>query len=48
MTVERLPIRWHTNPRTCPHMNDHVCPTCDFDRYYERSYPDCPWTKEPA
>ena len=37
---------WHTNPRSCPHENDHVCPTCDFDGYYARTYPGCPWLDE--
>lgn len=36
---------WHINPRDCSHANDHVCPTCDFDRYYANTYPDCPWRK---
>lgn len=36
-------IRWHTDPTKCPHYNDDVCPTCDFDKYYAFSYEDCPW-----
>ncbi len=36
------PVRWHTNPRTCPHANEHACPTCDHDNYYATTYPDCP------
>lgn len=35
--------RWHVDNRACPHSNDDVCPTCDFDGYYESTYPDCPW-----
>lgn len=38
-----LLILWHTNPHECLHKNDHVCPTCDFDGYYARAYPGCPW-----
>jgi hypothetical protein len=38
--------RWHTDPRTCSHSNDDVCPTCDFDGYYAMTYPDCPWRDE--
>ena len=37
---------WHMNPRECPHENDHVCPTCDFDGYYTHTYPDCPFLDE--
>lgn len=29
-------MRWHTDPRTCSHMNEHACPTCDFDGYYRK------------
>lgn len=36
-------LRWHVDPRTCPHYNDDVCPTCDFDGYYAATYADCPW-----
>lgn len=35
--------RWHKNPRECPHYNENVCPTCDFDDYYAENSPDCPW-----
>lgn len=38
-----MSIRWHVDNRTCPHSNDDVCPTCDFDDYYTHTYPDCPW-----
>jgi hypothetical protein len=41
-----MSIRWHKDPRTCPHSNDDVCPTCDFDSYYRNNYPDCPWRGE--
>ena len=37
-------LLWHTDPNTCPHFNDHVCPTCDFDGYYAATYIDCPWS----
>lgn len=39
-------VIWHTNPRSCLHENDHVCPTCDFDGYYANAYPGCPWIDE--
>lgn len=39
--------RWMTTA-TCSHMNDQACPTCDFDRYYAHTYPDCPWREEEA
>ncbi len=35
--------RWHVDPRTCSHSNDHVCPTCDHDGYYAKTYSGCPW-----
>lgn len=35
-------IRWHPDPNTCPHHNDNICPTCDFDSYYATTHPDCP------
>jgi len=38
--------KWHTDTRTCPHENDHVCPFCDFDRYYATTYASCPWREE--
>ena len=38
--------RWHQDPRQCSHENEHVCPTCDFDRYYAKTYPSCPWRIE--
>ena len=38
-------IRWHLNVRDCPHSNDDVCRMCDFDRYYARTYADCPWAE---
>lgn len=38
--------RWHVDPRTCSHINDDVCPCCDFDRYYATTYADCPWRGE--
>jgi hypothetical protein len=31
---------------TCSHSNENVCKFCDFDRYYARSYPSCPWREE--
>jgi len=35
--------RWNES-KGCSHINDNVCPTCDFDRYYANKYPDeCPW-----
>lgn len=37
-----MSIRWMTK-ETCNHANEQVCPTCDFDGYYEANYPDCPW-----
>lgn len=40
------PVRWHTDPRTCPHANEHACPTCDHDGYYANTYPDCPWKEQ--
>jgi hypothetical protein len=40
------PVRWHLDVMACPHENDHVCPFCDFDRYFSRTYPDCPWAEE--
>jgi hypothetical protein len=39
-------MRWYPDPRTCPHYNDNACPTCDFDRYYATTYPDCPWREQ--
>jgi hypothetical protein len=36
-------IRWQRDPRACSHSNDDVCQTCDFDGYYARTYPGCPW-----
>lgn len=31
----------------CSHANNDSCPTCDFDRYYARKYPnECPWADE--
>jgi|SRR5690606_20950021 len=37
-------LRLHPDPRQCSHSNDDVCPTCDFDGYYESKYgEDCPW-----
>lgn len=38
---------WQEDPRVCPHSNGHVCPRCDFDNYYARNYPDCPWAPPP-
>jgi len=36
-------IRFLTT-ETCSHMNNDVCPFCDFDRYWANRYPeDCPW-----
>ncbi len=37
--------RWHEDPRKCSHSNEDVCPTCDFDGYYARTYKTCPWRK---
>lgn len=46
MTVGQTSIRWHTDSKTCDHTNDNVCPFCDFDGYYESTYPtQCPWAK---
>lgn len=41
--MDTLHIRYHVNSRDCPHYNEHVCMTCDFDDYYRRNFPDCPW-----
>ena len=38
-----MSIRWNTDSRKCSHEGDNVCPFCDFDSYYETTYPDCPW-----
>lgn len=27
---------WHPDPHACPHANEHACPTCDFDGYYQK------------
>lgn len=27
---------WHRDPNHCPHMNEHACPTCDFDGYHQQ------------
>jgi hypothetical protein len=35
-------IIWR-DQRDCTHMNNEVCMTCDFDLYYARLYPNCPW-----
>lgn len=40
--------RFHTDPRTCPHFNENVCRTCDFDGYYANTYPECPWNERQA
>lgn len=38
--------RWNKSA-DCPHMNDNTCPTCDFDRYYAKKYPnECPWAEK--
>ena len=42
-----MSIRWHKSHETCPHSNENVCPTCDFDGYYAATYPDCPWRVRP-
>lgn len=35
----------HPDPNDCPHENEHACPTCDFDGYYENKHrAKCPWT----
>ena len=39
-------IRWHQSGNTCSHGNGDVCRTCDFDRYYARTYGSCPWRNE--
>ena len=39
-------IRWHVTAKDCAHSNDDVCPTCDFDGWYEDNYADCPWRDE--
>lgn len=36
-------IHWHLTVNDCPHTGDHVCRMCDFDRYYAKTYADCPW-----
>lgn len=41
-----MSIHWHVKADDCPHSNEHVCPTCDFDRYYAKTYPECPWRSE--
>ena len=30
----QLHLRWHEDPRSCPHFNDHACAACDHDSYY--------------
>lgn len=39
-----MKMRWHKTAETCPHYNENACPTCDFDGFYAKRYPDeCPW-----
>ena len=40
-----MSIRWHRSHKDCPHYNENVCPTCDFDGYYARNHPECPWAE---
>jgi hypothetical protein len=36
---------WNSS-KSCSHANENVCPTCDFDGYYENKYPnECPWAE---
>lgn len=39
-------IHWWLDAHQCPHSNENVCPTCDFDNYYRNTYPDCPWRNQ--
>lgn len=38
-------MRWR-DAASCSHANEEACKTRDFDRYYARTYPDCPWAVE--
>jgi len=39
-------IRFWLDPMKCSHSNESVCEFCDFDGYYEATYPACPWRTE--
>lgn len=38
-STEYGPFTWHPKSRDCPHENEHACPTCDFDGYYQAHIP---------
>jgi hypothetical protein len=40
--------RWWTDPKQCPHSNENICQTCDFDGYYAANYATCPWGDKAA
>ena len=40
--------RWWLDPNKCPHHNENVCESCDFDSYYAKTYRSCPWGNNEA